>query len=171
MRKSLRLLFAGTLIMLTTLACTVGGLTLNKDNASLEVKLTEDQLQSLVVGAGSVADNVETAFLDHVDKIELHDGFMRVFGTANYNGKDVEGSMDVSLSAVDGKLAAEIISVDIPDMDMNDPAVQYANDMIESQLSRQLSESQGDVRFDKAEVTEDALILNMKVKLNNNSGQ
>lgn len=166
MNRSIRFLLASSLLMLVGLACTVGGITFSKNNASLEVKLSETQLQTLVTSAGSVAENVETAFLDHVDRIELHDGFMRVFGTATYNGKSVDGSMDVNLTAEDGLLAAQIIAVDIPGMDMNDPAVQYANDMIESQLSRQLSASQGDVQFEKAEVTEEALILLVKVKLN-----
>lgn len=164
-KRFIRLIAVSTLVMLVTLACSLGGLSFGRNSASLEVKISEEQLKTLISGATSVSTTFDSSILEHVDNVELHDGFMRVFGSTTQNGETVSGSMDVSLSANNGVMDASITALDIPGMDINDPAIEEANQVLARELSNIIKASQGDVTFQNVEVQEGKLVLKIKVKL------
>ena len=165
-KHSNRILSVAAVVLLVSLACSIGGLTFNGNAATLDVKLTEENLKMLVERAADASASVDdNSLLEHLTDIELHDGFMRLFGTQTVNSTPVDGSLDVSLGASNGMLQAEIIAVDFPGLDMNDPRVQQANETIARELTKIVNETSGEVTFQKAEVREDALYLTVQVKL------
>lgn len=155
-------------LVLVSLACTIGGLTLGKNSATIDINLTQDQVNAIFQKAA--ADNASSSneLLNNVTGAELHDGFIRLLGTAKAaDGSEVNGSVDTRLTAQNDALNAQIIAVNIPGVDMTDPRVVQMNQQMASALSQSVTESNGEVLFKEATVTEGNLHLKIQVNLNN----
>jgi hypothetical protein len=163
--QSKRIFLISAVVLMVSLACSIGGLTINRDSATLDVTLSEDQLDTLIDRASDVNAGGADEILEHIDDIELHDGYMRLIGSTMVNGNTANGSVDVSLNANEGALEAEIIAVDIPGVDMNDARIQEANQTIARELTEMVNETNGDVVFQRVEVHEDELVLTVQVSL------
>jgi hypothetical protein len=105
--------------------------------------------------------------LDEVDRLEMHDGYMRFIGTCQQpDGSVVDGSIDLSLGAENGGLVARIIAVNIPGLTLDDPLVVMANHDLEVSLSTDDFGAGADVYFQDVRVTEDGLQIEVKVDVN-----
>jgi len=158
------ILILGTLI-LSSLACTLGGISFSGDKVTVDVTLSEDQVNAMIEKSTSnmVVDGDE--LLKSVSEVEFHDGFLRVFGVMeDPSGNDVNGSMDVTFG-VDGEaLDVEITAVDFEGISMDDPRITAANEEIERSLVESVSESNGEVKFLEADVSEAGLHLKIEAK-------
>ncbi len=152
-------------LLLTSLACSLGSLTVGQHSATLDVHLNEDQVNQFF-------ENVEVdnrpdrySLLDKITRVEMHDGFLRVFGTdTRSDGSVVSGYFDASLAAEDDLLKVQIIGVDVPGVELSDPRILEANQRLAEELSRAATAPEGEVQFQEASVSEGA--LNMKVQVN-----
>ena len=105
--------------------------------------------------------------LDHATRVELHDGYIRFVGTKlQPDGSEVEGSLDLSLTAENGQLKAKVFAVDIPGIDINNLCVVESNEELEYAFTHMLDYTPGDVMF--KEVTVEEGVLRMKIQVNIN---
>ena len=104
--------------------------------------------------------------MEKITSVEIHDGFIRLFGEdLKTDGTSVPGSFDVSVGAADDELKVQIIAVDLPGVTLDDPRIVDANTEMARELSQCVRESNGDVMFKEASVSEAGLKLKMEVKL------
>jgi hypothetical protein len=158
------ILILGTLI-LSSLACSLGGISFSGDKVTVDVTLSEDQVNAMIEKSSSnmVVDGDE--LLKSVSEVEFHDGFLRVFGTMlNSSGVEVNGSMDATFGVDGDALDVEIIAVDFEGVSMDDPRIAAANEEIERSLVESVTESNGEVKFLEADVSEDGLHLKIEAK-------
>lgn len=150
-------------LVIGSLACSMGGVTIEDGKATLDITLTEDQLNKQIKSA-AVKQEDNNDLICKLDHVELHDGYLTMFGTfITPDGQDADGSVDVSFSAADDVLYVEIIAVDVPGIDMSDERIQTANEELQKGLTQSVNESNGEVRYTEARVTEDGLTLRMEV--------
>jgi len=103
--------------------------------------------------------------LDRATRVELHDGYIRFVGTKlQPDGSEVEGSLDLSLTADNAQLKAKIFAVDIPGVDLNDRCVTESNKELEYAFTHMLDYTPGEVLFQEVTVEED--VLRMKIQVN-----
>jgi hypothetical protein len=105
--------------------------------------------------------------LDRATRVELHDGYIRFVGTKlQPDGSEVEGSLDLSLTAENGQLKAKIFAVDIPGVDLNNRCITESNKELEYAFTHMLDYTPGEVVFQ--EVTVEEGVLRMKIQVNVN---
>jgi hypothetical protein len=155
-------------LVLVSLACTIGGLTLGKNSATIDINLTQDQINTILQKAMAENSGNSDQLLDTITGVELHDGYIRLLGTAKASdGSQVSGSYDTSLTAENDALKAQIIAVSIPGVDLTDPRIVKMNQQMTDALSKSVSESNGEVLFKEANVTEGNLHLKVQINLQN----
>ena len=154
-----------SVLALASLACSIGSLSLDRNSAVVEIKLTEERLNDVFLHARTLDSSNPHNLLDKITSIELHDGYLRAFGEGKTDdGTRISGSFDTSFAAVDGVLKVEIIGVDIPGIDLSDERIQDINHELSQELSEIAAESNGDVTFQEAKVEEDLLTLTVQVE-------
>ncbi len=105
--------------------------------------------------------------LDRATRIELHDGYMRFVGTKlQPDGSEVEGSLDLRLTAENAQLKARIIAVDIPGVDLNNRCITESNEELEYAFAHMLDLTPGEVLFKEVTVEEDVLRMKVQVDIN-----
>jgi hypothetical protein len=156
-------------LALSALACSLGGITISNNTATIDVNLTQAQLNGIFQKANEhPTDRSDDFLLDRVTGVELHDGFIRVIGTAPKPGAaSVPGSYDVSLGAQNDRLVAKVVAVSIPGVEMNDPRIVNANQKLETELSKTVTDTNGDAKFKEATVKEGGLTMKIEVNLKN----
>ncbi len=155
-----------SILLLTSLACSMGGVTIDKGKATIDVTLTEEQVNKLLQNAKVDVEVSAESLLKKVTSVEMHDGFIRVFGEDQLpDGTPVQGSFDVSVNALNDELNIQIISTDIPGVSMDDPRILDANAELEKALTKSVSETNGEVLFKEASVSDAGLKLKLEVKI------
>ncbi len=155
------------ILVLTSIACSVGGLTLGKNSAEVEITLNEDKLNKLIQNSDVHVNTPDDVLLENVTKVEMHDGFMRVFGTGKTpSGAEVDGSYDVSFGVENDVLAVKIIAVDIEGITLDDPRIVKANEEIAKGLIESVTESNGEVTYKEAYIKDGQLHMKVLVKFN-----
>jgi hypothetical protein len=150
-------------ILFTMMACSLGGVTLSKNAAVIDISLKQDQINQVFSQVENQNDS-QDFLLKKITGVELHDGYLRVLGTyPRSDGSEARGSYDVSLTAQNDALKAQVTSVNIEGVSMNDPRIVSANQRMSEELSKSVSETNGDVLFKEATVTEGALKLKIQV--------
>jgi len=163
-----RLCVGLVMIGLTSLACAIGGINIGKNSATIDVTLNQDQINQLLSNATVQADtSSDNSLLDKITSVEMHDGFIRTFGTKTQpDGTELSGSYDVSFGVENGALKVKIIAVDLPGVDLNDPRIVRANQEMEKGFTEMVTESNGDVLFKEAIVKDGVLKLTIQVNFN-----
>jgi hypothetical protein len=156
------------LLVMASVACSFSGNTFKSGNAQINLSLKEGEINTLLENSTNHIED-EDVLLKKITQIEMHDGFLRVFGLYDQaNGVEANGSYDVTFKAEDGALKAEIIGVEMETADgsalsLSDKRIQHLNDELAEALAHSARESQGEVEFESVSITED--VLNMQVKV------
>lgn len=104
--------------------------------------------------------------LDHITRVEFHDGYIRYLGTkVQPGGVEVQGSLDLSMTAENGQLKATITAVDIPGIDLTDRCIVDANQKMEEAFTEMVFDTHGEVVFNEVTVEEGALRMKIQVNL------
>lgn len=148
-----------SVMILASLACSIGGITVGEDSATIRINLDEDQMNDWLRNAETSNDSPDKRLLDKITAVEMHEGYMRIFGEDD----GVKGSFDVSVDAENDVLIAQIIDVDMPGVDMDDPRIVEANEELTKELSEMVTESNGEVLFKEAAVEEGELKLQIEL--------
>jgi len=178
-RKS-PVLIAVTLLAVTALflsACSFGSVDIYPGSVTVDIALTEEMLNEGLPSHGwhgwhgvdlhDVIDNVKTpndCEMTTLTGIELHDGFIRFVGTIDQaKGPDVPATIDLSLSAENGALKAEIISVDMPGLTLQSPCIAEANHDMAVAFTEMVVDTHGELLFKEVVVEEG--VWRMKVQV------
>ncbi len=101
--------------------------------------------------------------LDDITSIDMQPGLIRMFGTyTNSSGSSVPGSVDLTISAKDGALDAEITAVDIAGLDIDHPRVTRVNDVMSDAFADEASDDD-EVEFVKVDIAEDGMEITIRV--------
>jgi hypothetical protein len=154
------------MLLLSSLACSFSSDAFQKGSADIDIALKESDINTLLQNSRNDIHD-EDALLKRITQVELHDGFVRVFGDYDRpDGSTASGSYDATFRAEDGALKAEIIAVDLENISLSDERVQRINQELAESLERSARESKGEVEFKTVDVTEDAMSMKVKVYWN-----
>jgi hypothetical protein len=149
----------------SSLACSMGGVTLGNNSALVDITLNQDEINQFLNRVEVNQDYSRDRLLDKVSSIEMHDGFIRVLGSATQeDGSVVNGSFDISFAAENDLLKVQIIAVNIPGIELSDPRIVKANQELTDGLTQSVRDSNGDVQYKEASVKDG--VLKMKVQVN-----
>jgi hypothetical protein len=153
------------MLVLSSLACSLGGVTLGDNAALIDITLNQDEINKFLNRVEVRQDYSRNRLLDKVSSVEMHDGFVRVYGSdTRPDGSVVNGSFDVSFAAEDDILKVQIVAVNIPGIELNDPRIVKANQELSDELTQSVRDSNGDVQYKEASVQDG--VLKMKVQVN-----
>jgi hypothetical protein len=151
-------------ILFSSLACSLGGVSIKGGKASIDLRLSEKDINSMVVRSISQLERGQEDLLTSVSKVSIQDGFIRVYGTTfNALGQEVKGSFDVELSVEDNKLGVHVSAVDMPGVTLYDPRIVKANRALARGISTSVKDSHGDMKFIQAEVLENVVHLQIQL--------
>ena len=159
MKRNLQIFCVLLALALSTLACSTNGFSFGKNGATITINLNEDQVNKMLAES---TNHIESAdrLLNTITSLDFQDGKIRVFGTYTLaNGREKIGSFDVTLGEKDGTLESQIVAVDIEGMSLDDPKIARMNQEMSVGLSEMTSQSNGEVIFKSAKVTDDGLQL------------
>ncbi len=164
--QALFIVFILAIIALVTTACGFHTSRLGEITQVVDINLDEDSFghsrPTFVVNGHNFWDGL----LKDVDRVELHDGYLRFVGTGvQSDGSRVEGSIDVNLAAQNGMLLVKVIAVNIPGVELSDPIVIEINEDLETDLPQLDFYHDMDVYFNSVEVKEDGLRMQIQVNV------
>jgi len=156
-------------VTITSLACSFSGIGIRGSSPVVNVTLTEEELNKPSdhgpMHAEFHLDGPCRNLLDHVTRVELHDGFVRFVGTKHLeDGSIADGTLDLRLDAENDVLQMEIIAVDIPSFDLSHPCIAEFNEEAEQDMKDLVSDPEAQVLFKEVKVEEG--VLKMKVQVN-----
>jgi hypothetical protein len=165
-KQRLLLIFALVgVLALSSLACSLGGVTLSNNAALVDITLNQEEINQFLNRVEVNPDYSRDRLMDKISSVEMHDGFIRVLGsTTQPDGSEVNGSFDVSFAAENNLLKVQIIAVNVPGVDLNDPRIVKANQEITDGLTQSVRDSNGEVQYKEASVQDG--VLKMKVQVN-----
>lgn len=160
--RSLAIFAALAVLALASMACSVFGVDITNQGATLTISLKENEINRMLKESN---DRVEdrTVILREITSVDLHDGYLRIFGTyEKQDGHEAEGSYDVKFETQGGDLQAEIIGVDIEGVELGDERIQQLNEEIADSLAKSNRENHGEVEYQSVSVTEDDFTMVVK---------
>jgi hypothetical protein len=153
-------------IALTSLACSfnpvkISPIHISPISPTIDITLPQDLFDRASQKADFHSGGTFENLLDHITRVELHDGYIRFIGENN----QVQGSFDLSLTAEDGALKAEVVAANIPGLDIGDEVVTAANQELEEAFTDMVQDSNGEVVFKEVSVVEGGLRLKIQVNI------
>lgn len=158
-----RMLVGGLVLVLALASTACGMMSVSTEGGELtiEVNISEDQVNRMVGNVLRTGTDKEFLFEDVTSVDLLEPNVIRVFGEM---ADGTSGSYDMTIDAAGETLQLEVVAVDVPGVTLDDPRVQAANDeLAEAFLNNARSDGQGGV-VDAAVVT-DELVLTIKAPL------
>ena len=156
------ILAALVVLILSSAACSFSAVDLKSGTARINVTLQENEINHLLDRSTNHVEDSDF-LLREITKVELNDGFIRVFGTYDkQDGREATGSYDVVLRADNGELKAEITGVDIEGVELNDSRIQRLNEEMADSLTRSARDSRGEVEFESVDITGSAVTMQVK---------
>jgi hypothetical protein len=153
-----------SIFVLTSLACSFGSLNIDNGSATVDLTFDEDQVNRWLSEANDHENqNDRDDVMDQITRVEMHDGFIRAFGYREEGGRKVEGSFDATVKVEDDILYVVIVDVDMEGVDMSDPRIERANREMQEGLTKSVTDSNGEVRYREASITEEELHLQVQV--------
>jgi hypothetical protein len=162
-RQSLHFIKLVPFLLIIAMAATACGASITVDETSVEltVPLSEDAINRLL--RSSVVEQDEDNLLDDITSIDMQPGLIRMYGTyTNSDGSSVPGSADLTMSAKDGMLNAEITAVDIAGLDIDHPRVTHINEVMAKAFAEEASDND-DVEFVSVNITADSMEITIRV--------
>lgn len=159
-----RMLVGGLVLVLALASTACGMMSVSTEGGELtiEVNISEDQVNRMVGNVLRTGTDKEFLFEDVTSVDLLEPNVIRVFGEM---ADGTSGSYDMTIDAADETLQLEVVAVDVPGVTLDDPRVQAANDeLAEAFLNNARSDGEGGVV--DAAVVADELVLTIKAPLN-----
>ncbi len=150
-------------LLIMAMVATACGSSITIDDGSVEVTvaLSENAVNRLL--RYSFAEQDEDNLFDDITSIDMQPGLIRMYGTYTHSdGSTVPGSADVTMSAKEGMLNAEITAVDIAGLDIDHPRVTHINDVMAKAFAEEASDN-GEVEFVSVNITADGMEITIRV--------
>jgi hypothetical protein len=128
---------------------------------TITVSLNEARINDLIRESPAATDR--DGLLTEITSIDMQDGQITVTGVhVRADGTRLDGSYDFSLSASDGRLAAQVVAVRIEGFSMDDARIARINQQLAEAFGRAASDSPN-VHFDSVLVTNSELKISLTV--------
>lgn len=152
----------GAVLLILVLATACGtSITVDETSVEITVPLSESAINRLL--RLSFVDQDDDRLFDDITSIDMQPGLIRVFGTYEHSdGSTVPGSVDLTMSAKDGALAAEITAVDIAGLDVDHPRVTRINDVMAKVFSEEASDND-QAEIVSVDITEDGMEITVRM--------
>ncbi len=165
-RQGLHFVKLVPLLLIVALATACGtSITVDDDSVEITVPLSESAVNRLL--RFSFVEQDDDNLLDDITSIDMQPGLIRMFGTyTNSDGSTVPGSADLTMSAKDGALQAEITAVDIAGLDIDHPRVTHINEVMAKAFAEEASDnviSNDQAEFVSVDITEDGMEITIRV--------
>ncbi len=165
-RQSLHFAKLVPFLIIVALATACGtSIAIDDDSVEITVPLSESAVNRLL--RYSFVEQDDDNLLDDITSIDMQPGLIRMYGTyTNSDGSTVPGSADVTMSAKDGALDAEITAVDIAGLDIDHPRVTHINDVMADAFAEEASDnviSNDQAEFVSVDITEDGMEITIRV--------
>ncbi len=148
------------MMAIPAMAC-LSSITGDEPNLEVTVALSEDAVNRLL--RYSFVEQDEDNLFDDITSIDMQPGLIRMYGTYTHSdGSTVPGSADLTMSAKDGVLNAEITAVDIAGLDIDHPRVTHINDVLAKAFAEEASENDK-VEFVRVNITADVMEITVRV--------
>ena len=150
-------------LLVMAMSATACGTSITVDDTSVEitVPLSESAVNRLL--RYSFVEQDDDSLLDDITSIDMQPGLIRMFGTYTHSdGSTVPGSADLTMSAKDGVLHAEITAVDIAGLDVDHPRVTHINDVMAKAFAEEASDTDG-AEFVSVNITADGMEITIRV--------
>ena len=158
------ILLAAVILALVTAACGFQVPRPGRITEVVDLSLNEELFSQSAPSFEVHGHDFWDGLLVDVNRMELHDGYLRFLGSRVMpDGSREPASIDASLGAENGGLTARVIAVDIPGIKLTDPAIVAINQDLKVELSPMEFDPFSDLQFEKVQVTEDALLVQVKV--------
>ncbi len=164
MRTKFLAIFALLIVAVASLGC--GPISnISREGATIDVSLSEERVDGLLRRAEVMVDESGQAVLEQITAIDFRNGVIHVEGTYTANGATQTGSVDLAMSATDGRLNVQLTNVDIAGV--SQAQIERANE----ELAREFATAadQGDVQFTDVTVTDSE--VQMTIRINFQQGQ
>jgi hypothetical protein len=120
-------------------------------NRDVTINLKEINVNEVIQSAAAEQD-----LPFRVNSVDMKDGFMRVFMSfRKEDGSELTGSYDIALKAVDGKIIANIIKVDMPGLKLDNQILEQIADLITRDFALAASNVNGEAYFVSLKTNED----------------
>ena len=162
-RQMLHVIKLVLFLLVMAMSATACGSSISIDDTSVEitVPLSESAVNRLL--RHSFVEQDDDNLLDDITSIDMQPGLIRMFGTYTHSdGSTVPGSADVTMSAKDGMLNAEITAVDIAGLEVGHPRVTHINDVMARAFAEEASDVDG-VEFVSVNITADGMEITIRV--------
>ena len=161
-RQSLHFAKLVPFLLIVALATACGtSIAIDDDSVEITVPLSESAVNRLL--RYSFVEQDDDNLLEDITSIDMQPGLIRMFGTyTSSDGSTVPGSADVTMSAKDGTLEAEITAVDIAGLDIDHPRVTHINDVMAKAFGDEASDND-DVEFVSVDIAEDGMEITIRV--------
>jgi hypothetical protein len=154
------------MLALVTSACSFFTYRLGEISQVVDISLDEELFNQSAPTFTVHGYDFWDGLLVDVDRMELHDGYLRFLGTRILpDGSRMDASIDLSLGAENGNLTARVIAVDIPGIKLTDPVIIRINQDLKADLRFEDYDPHADVQFQEVQVTENALRMKILVDL------
>ena len=153
-------------LAIVTMACSFSGVRVyHPSPVTVDVVIHEAEFNNFGDHSSIHVTDECDHMLDRATHVDFDEGVIRFFGTKDMpDGSEAEGSLDLSMTAENGALHAEIVAVDIPGVSLSDACIVEANQAMEEAFTDLVTESNGEVLFQ--EVTVEEGLLRMKIQVN-----
>lgn len=149
------------MMSMPAMACLSGITAGDPTSMEVTVDMSEGAVNRLL--RYSFVEQDEDNLFDDITSIDMQPGLIRIYGTYTHSdGSTVPGSADVTFSAKDGMLNAEITAVDIAGLDIDHPRVTHINDVLAKEFAEEASENDV-VEFVSVNITADAMEITVRV--------
>lgn len=159
-------LFLASLILalaLATSACGIMSVSTEGGELTINVNLSEDQVNGIIGRAVRNANTDDDFLLKEVSGIDLMEpNIIRVSGTTP---EGAPGSYDMTIDAVDEALQLAVVAVDAPGVTLDDPRVQAANDDLAAAFLESARSGNGEGGITDVAVVGDELVFTIKAPL------
>ena len=142
------------LLAMASIACSFSTVDLRSGSAQLDIRMNESEINTLLENSNNHIED-DDVLLDSISRVELHDGFVRVFGPYRTADRSrATGSYDVTFRSEQGELQAEITGVDMDGVSLSDARIQNLNKEMATSLARSARQSKGEVEFKQVRITD-----------------
>ena len=159
--KQHRLLFVLALLMLMAVGCS--NLGYQNGTVSLDVKLSANNLNTLV----AKASDDEDSFIGKDNKIELIEpNLMRISGDFHLGeGKRASGTVDFAITSTESGPSIQVVASDVPGLDVNGAVVRAFNKTLAAALGEAASSKHEGGGITDIKVKDGKLVISVAMKV------
>lgn len=149
-RTCIKLLLAAFALLAAALAC-------GSPTKLVSINLHEEEILNILNAA--IDSSGSDTFPFEPVSVEIQDGTVRVIGSYSAGGNEMPGSIDLTLSAAEGDLKAEISAIQLGDVQVEEEVVDRLNASLSDEIMTQGAGGRDQVVFESVAILDGTVQL------------